>query len=173
MTSKNSKKVLMVLAHNNFRDEEYSAARQKLDSIGATVTTASTLTHDAAGSQGMRLNPDMMIDDVNPDDYDAVVFIGGTGASQYWHDVKAHEIAKSLDQAGKVVAASSHASVTLAVAGILKGKKVTGHVAIYEKLQIIGAEYTGSKLEVDGNIITSSGANAAKEFAEALGKALS
>ncbi|RMF62881.1 MAG: DJ-1 family protein, partial [Calditrichaeota bacterium] len=105
--------------------------------------------------------------------YDAVVFIGGTGASQYWHDVKAHEIARAAMRDGKVVAASSHAPVTLAVAGLLQKKRVTGHVAIYEKLTVHGAEYTGRKLEVDGNLITSSGANAAKEFAEALGKAVS
>lgn len=172
MTSKNSKKVLMVLAHNNFRDEEYVAAREKLEQAGVAVTTASTIAHHAAGSQGLSVNPDVLIDDVNPDDFDAVVFIGGTGASQYWHDIKAHDIAKSLDEKGKLVAASSHAPVTLAVAGLLKGKKVTSHVAVYEKLQVAGADYTGKKLEVDGNIITSSGANAAKEFAEALSKAL-
>ncbi len=167
-----AKSVLMVLAHNNFRDEEYTAARNALENNGATVTTASTLTNGAAGSQGLRLNPDLLIDDVNPEDYDAVVFIGGTGSSQYWHDIKAHEIAEFASKTGKILGASSHAPVTLAVAGLLKGKRATGHVTVYEKLQVQGAEYTGKKIEVDGNIITSSGANAAKEFAQALSQAI-
>lgn len=167
-----SKSVLMILAHNNFRDEEYSVAREKLESIGATITVASTLKNGIAGSQGTKLNADLLIDEVNPDDYDAIVFIGGTGASQYWHDMKAHEIAVSAADKGKLLAATSHASVTLAVAGILTGKRATGHVAIYEKLQVCGADYTGAKLERDGNIITSSGANAAKVFGDALAQAI-
>jgi len=163
----------MVIAHNNFRDEEYTATRKKLEENDVKITVASTVQKDDAyGSQGMTVQPDMLIDDVNPDDYDAVVFIGGTGASQYWHDVKAHNIATSAFKKEKLVAASSHAVVTLAVVGLLKDKRVTGHVAIYEKLKVQGAQYTGRKLEIDSNIITSTGANAAKEFAEAVVKAI-
>ncbi len=167
-----AKSVLMVLAHNNFRDEEYTAARDALETNGAKITIASTLRTGAKGTQGLKLNPDLLIDDVNPDDYDAVVFIGGTGSSQYWHDIKAHEIANSANKSGKVIGASSHATVTLAVAGLLKGKRATGHVTVYEKLIVQGAKYTGKKIEIDGNIITSTGANAAKEFAQALTQAI-
>ncbi len=167
-----SKNVLIVLAHNNFRDEEYLSVRKSLENKNHKITVASTVTKDAAGSQGMRLDPNSLIDDISPDDFDAVVFIGGTGASQYWHDVKAHDIAKTIDGNGKTVAASSHATVTLAVAGILTGKNATSHVAVYEKLQVAGANYTGKKLEKAGNIITSTGANSAKEFAEAVASAI-
>ncbi|MFQ5649679.1 MAG: DJ-1/PfpI family protein [bacterium] len=170
--SSNSKHVLMVIAHNNFRDEEYTSARNRLETNGTRVTVASTVRTDARGSQGLKLDPGLLIDDVDPGQYDGVVFIGGTGASQYWHDVKAHEIATALNNEGKVVAACSHAPALLAVAGLLKDKKATGHVTIYEKLQVAGAYYTGSKTEKDGNIITSSGVNAAKEFAEMLTQAV-
>ncbi|MFQ5601929.1 MAG: DJ-1/PfpI family protein [bacterium] len=168
MAKENSKSVLMIVAHNNFRDEEYTAAREKLEKNGTKITVASTTTNGARSTQGMQINPDVLLDAVNADDYDAVVFVGGSGASQYWHDAKAHEIACHAASHGKVVAASSHAAVTLAVAGLLKDKTVTGHVAVYEKLTVQGANYSGKKLEIDGNIITSSGANAAREFAEAL-----
>ncbi|MFQ5754073.1 MAG: DJ-1/PfpI family protein [bacterium] len=172
MTRDNGKSVLMILAHNNFRDEEYTATRQKLENNGAKITVASTIKNGATGSQGLKLNPDVLIDEVNANDYDVVVFIGGSGASQYWHDMKAHEIARTAVKNGKILAASSHAPVTLAVAGVLHGKKATGHVTIYEKLSVKGVNYTGRKLEKDRNIITSSGANAAKEFAEALAQAI-
>ncbi|MFQ5824952.1 MAG: DJ-1/PfpI family protein [bacterium] len=172
MPKKRAKSILMVIAHHNFRDEEYNTTREKLESIGAQITVASTVKNGASGSQGMRLNPDLLIDEVVPKQYDAVVFIGGSGASQYWHDVKAQEIAQVAVNNGKVVGAISHAPVTLALAGLLKGKKVTGHVSIFEKLAVHGAKYTGKKLEQEDNIITSSGPNAAKEFAEALVKSL-
>jgi len=166
-----AKSVLMVVAHYNFRDEEYTAAREKLEAAGAQVTVASTI-KEAVGMHGLKLPVDVLIDEVNPADYDAVVFIGGTGASQYWHDVKAHELARAAAERGKLVAASSHAPVTLAVAGLLKGKKATGHITVFEKLTVGGADYTGSKVERDGNIVTASGANAAREFGETLAQAI-
>ncbi len=167
-----SKNFLMVIAHNNFRDEEYLSAREALEKKGIKVTVASTVLKAAGGSQGLQVDPDLLIDDVNADDYDGVVFIGGTGSSQYWHDINAHDIANNLNRHGKLVGATSHAPVTLAVAGILANKKATAHVSVYEKLQVAGAHYTGSKVEVDGNIITSTGANSTKEFAEAVSAAL-
>lgn len=172
MATNSGKSVLMVIAHNNFRDEEYLAVRDKLEKSGVKITVASTVKKEALGSQGLKLDPDLLIDEVEPGDYDAVVFIGGTGASQYWHDVKAHEIVMTANRSGKVIGASSHAPVTLAVTGILNGKKATSHVSVYEKLAVQGASYTGKKIERDGNIITSSGANAAKEFADALAQAI-
>ncbi len=172
MTKDNSKSVLIILAHHNFRDEEFTAVKQKLESVGAKITLVSTVKNGASGNQGNKIDPDFLIDELQPDQYDAVVFIGGTGASQYWHDAKAHEIAITAANNEKVVAAFSHATVTLAVAGLLTGKQVTGHVSIYEKLVVHGAKYTGKKLEQDGNIITGSGPNAAKEFAEALANAI-
>ncbi len=172
MATSKAKNVLMVIAHNNFRDEEYTSAREAIAGSDTNITVASTVTEKAAGTQGLNVNPDMLIDDVNPTDYDAAVFIGGSGSSQYWHDIKAHEIATTLNKAGKTVAACSHATVTLAVAGILKEKSVTGHVTVIEKLQIAGANYTGKKVETDGNILTCTGTNAIKEFGESLKKAL-
>ena len=166
------KSVLVIIAHNNFRDEEYTSIREKLQQAGIAITVASTTTNEALGSQGSQVKPDILIDAVNPDDFDGVIFIGGTGSSQYWHDTKAHEIALSLNENNKLVAASSHSPVTLAVTGILKDKKATAHISVYEKLSIQGAKYTGKKLEVDGNIITSAGVSAAKEFSDAIVKAI-
>jgi len=172
MPENSSKHVLMVVAHNNFRDEEYTTTREKLEAAGVKITVASTVSKNAQGTQGLKIDPDLMIDDVDPEQYDAVVFVGGSGSSQYWHDVKAHEIALNLNKREKLVVAGSYATPILAVAGLLSGKNATGHVAVYEKLQVGGAKYTGKKVEKDGNIITSSGANAVKQLAELLAQSL-
>lgn len=172
MAAKTAASVLMIIAHHNFRDEEYLAVRKQLEAQDAKITVASTVTRDANGYNGLEVDPDLLIDDVRPEDYDAFVFIGGSGASQYWHDVMAHNIAVHAARTGKLIAAASHAPVTLGVAGLLKDKRVTGHVGVYEKLIVHGARFTGSKLEVDGNIITASGANAARDFAKAVEEGL-
>jgi protease I len=170
--SNNGRAILMVIPTEGFREEEYEAAREALEKNGVKVVIASTVRKGATGYDGNSVDPDMLIDEVNPDDYAGVVFIGGHGASQYWHDYKVHEIIRSYAKSGKLIAANDRAPVALAVAGILPGKKVTGHNSIFEKLSNAGAKYTGRKVEHDGNLITGEGPNAISVYAAELAKAV-
>jgi protease I len=163
---------LLVIPVDGFREEEYKAAREALEKSGVKVVTASTVKKGAMGYHGNSVDPDMLIDEIDPNDYAGVVFIGGHGASQYWHDYKAHEIIRSYAKSGKLIAANDRAPVALAVAGILPGKKVTGHNSIFEKLSNAGADYTGRKVERDGNILTGEGPNAISLYAAELAKAV-
>lgn len=169
--STNGKAVLMLLPATGFREEEYHAARAALEKHGHRIVIASTVKQNALGTEGVKVDPDLLIMEVKPEDYAGVVFVGGHGASQYWHDVKAHEIVRALYSAGKVIAAIDRAPVVLGVAGILKGRKVTGHISIFEKLINFGAQYTGKKVERDANLLTGEGANACSAFAEELTRA--
>lgn len=170
--SQNGSAILMVIPADGFREEEYKAAREALEKIGAKVVTASTVKKGALGYKGTTVDPDLLIDAVNPDDYAGVVFIGGHGSSQYWHDYKAHEIIRAYAKSGKLIAANDRAPVALAVAGILPGKRVTGHNSIFEKLSNAGADYTGKKFERDGNILTGEGPNAISLYAAELARAV-
>jgi len=170
--SNNGRAILMIIPTEGFREEEYNAARAALEKSGVKVIVASTVRKGAIGYNGNSIDPDILIDEVNLDDYAGVVFIGGHGASQYWHDYKAHEIIRSYAKSGKLIAANDRAPVVLAVAGILPGKKVTGHNSIFEKLSNAGADYTGRKVERDGNIITGEGPNAISVYAAELAKAV-
>jgi protease I len=113
----------------------------------------------------------MLINEVKPEDYAGTVLVGGHGSSQYWHDRLAHDIIRNHHQAGKIIAAIDRAPVALGVAGILKNRKVTGHISIFEKLINFGSDYTGKKVERDENILTGEGANASTAFAEELARA--
>ena len=119
------KSVLMIIASNNFRDEEYLHPREVLENEGAKITIASSTKKEATGMLGTKVVPDILIDEVNIDDYDAVIFVGGSGANEYWENEKAHEIAKKAYEKSKVIGAICIAPVTLARAGLLKGKKGT------------------------------------------------
>lgn len=168
----NGKAILVVIPTDGFREEEYKATREALEKNGATVISASTVRQGAIGYAGETINPEVLIDEVNPEDYAGVVFIGGHGASQYWHDYKAHEIIRAYAKAGKLIAANDRSPVALAVAGILAGKTVTGHNSVFDKLSNVGAKYTGRKVEHDGNIITGEGPSAISLFTAELGKAV-
>jgi len=161
----NNKSALLVVAADGFRDEEYDATRTALERAGAKISVASTVKQGARSLQDKRINPDLLIDDADPGSYGAVVFIGGFGCSQFWHDAKAHQLIRALHGDGRLVAAIGRAPVTLGAAGILKDKKVTGHISIFEKLANYGADYTGGKVERSGNLVTGVGPNAATLFA--------
>ena len=166
------KRVVMIIAEKNFRDEELLDPESVLDNQGAIVTVASTTLDSVMGMQGTYVHPDMLVKDINPENWDAVVFVGGVGASQYWDDSTAHRIAKGAMDAEKVLGAICIAPVTLARAGLLQGKKATCWKSEGDKLKAKGAEFTGADVERDGKIVTASGPEAALSFGLKLSEAL-
>ena len=161
-------KVLMVIAPSNFRDEEYLQPKELLENAGFEVVTASRKTGEITGMLGAKAFAEKSIDEVNIDDFDAVVFVGGTGASIYFNDEKALEIAKEAYSKGKVTAAICIAPTILANAGVLEGKKATiwEDPALVDNLKEKGAQYTGENVVRDGKVITGKGPFAAREFGE-------
>jgi protease I len=166
------KSILMIIAHQGFRDEEYQEPRQVFEARGATVTVASSSLEVAKGTLGAQVKPDLLLKDVVVGDYAAIVFVGGPGAQEYWNDPVAHNIAQEAVAQSKVLAAICIAPATLAKAGVLQGKKATVFSSEAEELKAWGCNYTGASVERDGLIITADGPQAAGEFAEEIAKAL-
>lgn len=173
LTEAEGRKVLMIIAPKNFRDEELLETKEVLTQAGAVVELASTSLDTAVGMLGAKVAVDLLMDSVRVVNYDAVVFVGGVGASQYWESPQAHSIAQEAYQTGKVLGAICIAPVTLANAGLLKGKKATVWASEKGKIEAKGAKYTGSSVEADGRIITANGPKAARKFGEAILKGLS
>lgn len=167
------KKVVLIIASNGYRDEEFEEPRKALSQAGAQVVVVSSSLKEAKGMLGGRAKPDILITDIKTSDYDCVVFVGGTGSSEYWDNPVAHKIAKDTYNSGKIIAAICIAPVTLANAGILKGRKATVFTSEIERLKSKGANYTGGGVEKDGNIITADGPQNARKFADILVKNLS
>ena len=165
-------KVLVVIASNQFRDEEYQKPRQILEGAGVQVTVASSSLKEAVGMLGLKVKPDILLTDAKMSDYDAVVFVGGMGATEYWENPAAHALARDFYRAGKLTSAICLAPMTLANAGLLKGKRATIWSDAATDFQTKGVVYTGRAVEKDGKLITGSGPQAAEEFGRALLKAL-
>ncbi len=166
------KSILMIIAHQGFRDEEYQEPRQLFEARGATITVASSSLETAKGSLGAQVKPDLLLKNMTVSDYDAIVFIGGPGAQEYWNDPVAHAIVQEAVAQSKVLAAICIAPATLAKAGVLKGKNATVFSSEAEALKAGGANYTDASVERDGLIITANGPQAAARFAEEIAKAL-
>jgi len=166
METQNLGKVLMVVAPQNFRDEEYQKPRQVLEAGGWQIEVASRGVNEAVGMFGAKAKINKDISQVNVDDYLGVVFVGGTGAAIYFEDQTALTLAKTAFEKGKVVGAICIAPSILANAGILNGKKATAFSSEQENLTAKGAFYTGEPVTVDGKIVTANGPAAAGEFGE-------
>ena len=166
------KKVVMIIAPQNFRDEELLEPKAILTEKGAEVKVACASLEIAGGMLGAEVKPDMLISDIKPDQWDAIILIGGSGASKYWDDSSVHSLLNEAVKQDKIVGAICIAPVTLANAGILSDKKATVYSSETKKLADKGAECTGKDVERDGNIITASGPPAAREFGNAIAQAL-
>lgn len=172
MVSLEGKKVLFIVAPGNFRDEEFEEPFEFLSEEGASVQVASNTSHKSTGMFGAEVTPDLTIYEVNPFDYDAVVFIGGSGSSIYFDDQTAHKIAREAFNSNKIVAAICISVATLANAGILTNKRATSFDSVADVIKRGGAMYTGIPVQRDGTLLTASGPSAAQQFAEELASML-
>ncbi len=163
----------MVIAPNNFRDEELLEPKMVFENAGADVTIASKGVKKAKGKLGAVVDVDIDIKDAMAGEYNAVVFVGGPGAAIYFDDDIALKLAIDAYKRCRIIAAICIAPSILANAGILKGKRATCFESQQENLKIKGAIYTGEDVTQDGKIITANGPGAAAEFGEKIMEALS
>jgi len=161
-----AKKVVLIVAFEMFRDEEYAEPKAVLEKNGFEITTASSRLGEASGRFGLKAKVDITLGQVKVEDYDTVLFIGGPGSHGYYLDPQAHRIAKEAVEQGKILGAICAAPGILANAGLLKGKKATVHEGDIDALKQGGATYTGKGVEIDGKIITADGPKNAKAWGE-------
>ena len=162
------KRVLMIIAHDNFRDEELFVTKRVLESRGVRVIVTSTQTGMAKGMLGGSYRVKLPLSSLNPQRFNAVLLVGGSGAQVFWNDSQVHRFLKEAYRRGAVVGAICISPVTLCRAGLLKGRKATVWGGVSGLLKSCGARYTGKPVEVDGHIVTANGPYAAKPFAEAV-----
>lgn len=162
------KKILMVISKNNFRDEEYVEPRRALEDSGVIVNVASFALGEAVGMFGESVDVDFLIDNINVGDFDGIVFVGGGGIVPHINDETLKKLAIDFYKNGKIVSAICAGPAILANAGILNNKKATIYGDMSDILIDNGASYSGSSVEVDGNVITADGPLSALKFGEAI-----
>lgn len=167
----NGKQIVIIVGQKNYNDEEFNYLYERLEKEGADVSVASNTLEKALGRIEGYVAPDCKIEDVNPEEFDAIVLIGGYGTRVYlWDDPKTHDLLRRQASSGKMIAAISTAPVTLANAGILKDKKATvypDYVSILA-LEEHGAKHVYENVLAEDNIITASDSRFVEQFADAI-----
>ena len=165
------KKIALIIVFKGFMDEEYFIPLQNFNDAGFEVVTVSTSLGTALGFYGGEANVNILMEDLNVEEFDAVVFVGGNGTVKHLDDPDFHNIAKETVKNGKLLGAICFAPAILAKAGVLAGKKATVWSSNTDRrtIKILkegGAEYADEDVVVDGNIITANGPQSAEKFAK-------
>ncbi len=167
-----AKKILLVIAKEKFRDEEYLETKEALESGGVKVTVASLEGGVAMGMFGEKVKIDLLVKDIDSDNFDGVAFIGGGGMVPLINNEELKNLALDFYKNNKITSAICAAPGILANAGILKEKKATSYSGMVNTLKDNGAIYNGNQIEVEGKIITADGPLSARRFGEEIVKRL-
>ena len=153
--SGNVRRVLIVIANQDFFYREYAHPREELERAGFTVEVAAGRkqtcrphSNSGEGADGGSVNPDLALADVDPSRYEAILFSGGWGSSMYQYAFQgsysnrvyngdrvtketANRLINEFVAADKHVAALCHGVSILAWSrvngrSLLAGKRATG-----------------------------------------------
>ncbi len=172
-----NKKILFVVAFKDFRDEEFFEPKEILEKANFQIDVASTEKGLAMGVNGGEVKVDFIIDEVRVDDYEAIIFVGGSGASRNIENQRFHHLAREAMAKNKILGAICIAPLILARAGVLENRKATVWASALDRRPIQqlkdgGATYENKPVVIDGNIVTANGPQSAKEFGKILAKEL-
>ena len=167
------KVVLMVIAPQKFREEEFLIPKSTFQENNIEVFTCAKDVSSAVSTDGLTINTDKILSEVDLNNIDALVFVGGPGATIYFNDLQIFNLLKKAVEKGKILGAIWIAPSILANAGVLKNIKATCYPSERNNLSKQGAILLPEHVVVDNLIVTADGPKSSKDFANEIVKLLS
>ena len=168
-----SRKNILMLVGDYVEDYEVMFPFQALLMVGHTVhavcpgkkagEAVRTAIHDFEGDQtysekrGHNFALNATFENVQPEDYDAIVIPGGRAPEYIRLHPRVLEIVRHFASANKPLAALCHGAQVLAAANVLEGKKCTCYPAVSPDVALAGgtyAEVAMTEAVADGNLVT-------------------
>lgn len=146
-----------VIATDGFEDAELTDPVKALKDAGARVDIVSPNSGEIEGKKGATVKVDRTLDEISPDEYDAVELPGGAiNADNIRMEPKLQSFLQAFDRAGKPIAAICHAPWELISAGdLVKGRTLTSFYTIQDDIRNAGGNWVDQEVVVDGNWVTS------------------
>lgn len=115
---------------------------------------------------GVKLLPDVSLDEALKHEYDAVILPGGlAGSEAFCASLKVGQLLKKQEAAGKYCAAICAAPTAFKAHGIGLGKTLTSYPSMADKFKGTNYKYIEDhKVVVDGKLVTSRGPGTAFDF---------
>lgn len=156
-----SEKKVAILTENGFEEVELTSPKKALEDAGAKVEIVSSQKNSKVKAWdhdhwSIELPVDKAVDEVDVDDYDALMIPGGVLNPDKMRTEKAFvEFATKFMKSGKPVAAICHGPQLLIETGLLKGKNMTSYPSIKTDLINAGAQWEDKEVVVDKGFVTS------------------
>ncbi len=107
---------------------------------------------------GYLIESDIAFADIKPDEYDGLLVSGGRAPEYIRYDEHLIGAVRWLVEAGRPIGSVCHGIEVLAVAGVIKGKRITTVPKCRFDAEVCGATYVEAPVVVDGLIVTARGA---------------
>ncbi len=127
------------------------------------------------GTFGFRMVPELMLGDVQDEEFDAVAVPGGFERAGFYNDAYSDEfldIFRRFAAAGKPICAVCTGALPVARSGVLRGRRATTYHLLEgrrrRELSDMGAEVVDESIVRDGSIVTSTSPATAPDVAFAL-----
>jgi protease I len=164
---------VLIVATDGFEEWELFGPRQILQQRGAEVVLASlkrdpiqATVHD---DPGKTIRPDLTIEEVISDDFDALILPGGVRNPDTLRlHGKVIELIRAFDRQGKPIGAICHGPWLLVEADLLRGRTATSWPSIRTDLSNAGANIVDQPAVTDGNIVTSRNPDDVEPFTDAV-----
>jgi protease I len=171
--SRLDEKTVLIMATDGFEEWELFGPREILMGMGANVVLASpTLSpiqatiHD---DPGKTIRPDLIIEDVDVADYDALVLPGGVrNPDQLRMNASAISVIRAFAELDKPIGAICHGPWLLVEADLLRGRTATAWPSIRTDIRNAGATVVDEVAVTDGNLVTSRNPDDVEDFTAAL-----
>lgn len=151
-------KKIACLITNMFEDSEYTEPAKSFKEAGhEVVTIEKEQGKSVKGKQGeATVSIDKGIDDVKPEDFDALFLPGGFSPDQLRADDRFVQFTKTFMDEKKPVFAICHGPQLLITAKALEGRDATGFKSIKVDMEYAGAKYADKEVVVCQNQLVTS-----------------
>ena len=164
---------VLIVATDGFEEWELFGPREILQKRGAEVVLASLKTdpiqatiHDEPGKT---IRPDLTVDEVNVDDFNALILPGGVrNPDQLRLHGNVIALVRLFAEQDKPIGAICHGTWLLVEADLLRGRTATSWPSIRTDLRNAGANVVDEAAVTDGKIVTSRKPDDVEAFTNAL-----
>jgi protease I len=156
-----------VLVENLYQELELWYPVLRLREAGVAVTIVGPTAGEVYASKlGYPAVAEAGIEDIDADDFDAVIVPGGFSPEYLRRNPAFVDLVRKVNDRGDTVAAICHAGWLLATADIVNGRPVTSVPVIKDDVIHAGGDWRNEPVVVDGNLITSQLPNDLPQFLE-------
>lgn len=151
-------KKIAVLITDEFEDSEFTSPAEAYRKAGhEVVTIEKEAGKTVTGKQGeAKVKIDKAIDEVSPDEFDALLLPGGHSPDSLRGDDRFVTFTREFVDSGKPVFAICHGPQLLISADVIRGRKLTAVKPIVIDVKNAGAEFFDQEVVIDNDQLVTS-----------------